>query len=96
MIQNENLETRKRRVEKAVELEVPDRVPFVPTLGNVYCLEYGVSVRSAMCDNANLIPALDALLKEIDRSSLQETPPHCVKIWMKGFFRVTAPTAGTQ
>ena len=66
MIQNENLETRKRRVEKAVELEVPDRVPFVPTLGNVYCLEYGVSVRSAMCDNANLIPALDALLKEID------------------------------
>ena len=66
MIGNKNLETRNERVRKAVRLETPDRVPFVPTLGNVYCLQYGVTIKSAMQDNANLIPALDALLRECD------------------------------
>lgn len=66
MIENENLETRNKRVRRAIGLEIPDRVPFVPTLGNVYCLEYGVTIKSAMQDNANLIPALDSLLRECD------------------------------
>lgn len=59
-------EKRSSRVKSAVRLEQPDRVPFVPVLGNVYCLEYGVTIREAMLDNRKLIPAVDALLAECD------------------------------
>ena len=32
------------RVEQAVALQEPDRVPFIPTWNNFYQLEYGVSI----------------------------------------------------
>ena len=34
------------RVEQAVALQEPDRVPFIPTWNNFYQLEYGVSLAS--------------------------------------------------
>ncbi|MCI8993565.1 MAG: hypothetical protein HFG80_12750 [Eubacterium sp.] len=54
---------RTERVKKAIALETPDRVPFVPTLGNVIALEYGVSIKDAMTDARTLIPALDKMLE---------------------------------
>lgn len=59
-----DLKNRSSRVQSAVRLERPDRVPFVPVFGNVFSLEYGVTVKEAMLDNRSLIPAVDALLKE--------------------------------
>lgn len=55
---------RSNRVKTTIELKQPDRVPFVPVFGNVYCLEYGVSIKDAMLDNRNLLPAVDMLLAE--------------------------------
>ena len=54
---------RMERVQKAIALETPDRVPFVPTLGNVAALEYGATIKDVMMDERNLIPAMDKLLE---------------------------------
>lgn len=61
----EGLKERSERVHKAIALKEPDRVPFVPTLGNVVALEYGVSIQDAMTDQKNIIPALDRLLEDM-------------------------------
>jgi hypothetical protein len=57
---------RNSRVQKAVALEKPDRVPFMPSLGNVYCLEYGISIYEVMKDIKAVIPAMDKLCEEIN------------------------------
>lgn len=61
----EGLKERSERVHKAIALKESDRVPFVPTLGNVAALEYGVSIQDAMTDQKNIIPALDRLLEDM-------------------------------
>lgn len=58
-------EARAGRVRTAIALGTPDRVPFVPTMGNLAALEYGVSVKDAMTDQTRLIPALDRLLEDM-------------------------------
>ena len=56
---------RAKRVHDAIALKEPDRVPFVPTLGNVIALEYGVSIKDAMVDQRNAIPAVDRMLEDM-------------------------------
>lgn len=56
---------RMKRVQDAIALKEPDRVPFVPTTGNLVALEYGVSIRDGMLDQRNLIPALDRMLEDM-------------------------------
>ena len=58
------------RVQTAVKVMTPDRVPFVPSLGNVYCLEYGVTIKEAMTDIRSVIPAMDQICREIDPDAL--------------------------
>ncbi|HIZ07131.1 MAG TPA: hypothetical protein IAA08_04255 [Candidatus Eubacterium avistercoris] len=58
------------RVQTAVKGMTPDRVPFVPSLGNVYCLEYGVTIKEAMTDIRSVIPAMDQICREIDPDAL--------------------------
>ena len=58
------------RVQTAVKCMTPDRVPFVPSLGNVYCLEYGVTIKEAMTDIRSVIPAMDQICREIDPDAL--------------------------
>lgn len=65
MDNQELFKVRKKRVNDAIALMEPDRVPFVPTFGNVVALEYGVSIQAAMEDNRNLIPGVDKMLKDI-------------------------------
>ena len=55
---------RAQRVQTAVALGVPDRVPFIPTFNNYYCLEYGVSIQEAM---TRPLALRDALLQVLDR-----------------------------
>lgn len=61
---------RDMRVQTAVNCQTPDRVPFVPSLGNVYCLEYGVTIKEAMTDIRKVIPAMDEVCREIDPDAL--------------------------
>lgn len=56
---------RSKRVMAAIHLKEPDRVPFVPTLGNVIALEYGVSIQDAMLDQKKVIPALGRMLGDM-------------------------------
>ena len=57
---------RRQRTQTAVALGTPDRVPFIPTIGNMYCLEDGVTIKDAMKDVRSVIPAMDTLCREID------------------------------
>ncbi len=50
------------RVDQAVALQEPDRVPFIPTWNNFYQLEYGVSFGESMRDPFTLNAALDHVL----------------------------------
>ena len=52
------------RVQTAVALQEPDRVPFIPTWNNFYQLEYGVTIEDSMRDPFTLN---DALNKVLDR-----------------------------
>ena len=53
---------RDMRIQKAVSLQEPDRVPFIPTWNNFYQLEYGVSFGESMRDPFTLNAALDHVL----------------------------------
>lgn len=53
---------RDMRVQQAVALQEPDRVPFIPTWNNFYQLEYGVSFGESMRDPFSLNAALDHVL----------------------------------
>lgn len=50
------------RVQTAVALREPDRVPFIPSLNNFYQVEYGVSFGESMRDPLTLNAALDHVL----------------------------------
>ena len=62
---NDVLIERATRVKTAIALGTPDRVPFVPTMGNLVALEYGASIKDAMTDQTTIIPALDRLLEDM-------------------------------
>lgn len=63
--QNSAFVERMKRVKTTIALGTPDRVPFVPTMGNLVALEYGASIKEAMIDQTSIIPALDSLLEDI-------------------------------
>lgn len=50
------------RVQQAVALQEPDRVPFIPTWNNFYQLQYGVSFGESMRDPFALNAALDHVM----------------------------------
>ncbi len=50
------------RVQQAVALTEPDRVPFIPTWNNYYQLEYGVSFGESMRDPLTTMAGLDHVL----------------------------------
>lgn len=58
-------EARASRVKTAISLGTPDRVPFVPTMGNLVALEYGVTIKDAMLDQTKVISAIDQLLEDM-------------------------------
>ena len=73
MDQNNIFVERMNRVKTTVALGTPDRVPFVPTMGNLVALEYGVSIKEAMTDQTTIIPALDRLLEDMKPTSFPRT-----------------------
>ena len=57
---------RNQRVQKAVACEVPDRVPFIPTMGNFYATGYGITIQDAMTDISVITDAVDRFLQQYD------------------------------
>ncbi len=57
---------RANRFNTAVALQEPDRVPFVPTLQNIYGLGYDVSIEEIMLNPLASIPAMEKLCADID------------------------------
>lgn len=53
---------REARVQTAVSLQEPDRVPFIPTVNNFLSLEYGVSIEQSMTDPLSMVGPLDKFL----------------------------------
>ena len=53
---------RNMRVQTAVSLQEPDRVPFVPTFNNFFQLEYGVSIQESMIHPLSMLDAVDKVL----------------------------------
>ena len=54
------------RLEKAIALEEPDRVPFVPKTSGFYMYGYGVSHYDAMKDARNMEPGIRGFLRDYD------------------------------
>lgn len=54
------------RVHTAIRLEKPDRVPFVPMVGNFYAMGYGVSVYDAMKSRLNLLEPMERYCRQYD------------------------------
>lgn len=59
------LAERTKRVKDAISLKEPDRVPFVPTTGNVIALEYGATLKEVMLDQRKAISAADRMLQDM-------------------------------
>lgn len=57
------------RFKAAVALQEADRVPFIPTMGNISVLEYGpdlgITMKDCMNDQTNAIPLIDLMLKDM-------------------------------
>lgn len=64
-MENPDFAARMTRVQKAIHLEEPDRVPLVPTLGNICSNAYGVPLQDAMMDQRKIIPALEQMLEDL-------------------------------
>ena len=54
------------RLESAINLKEPDRVPFAPKIALYYCYNYGVSVYDVMKDFRNAEPAIRSFIKDFD------------------------------
>ena len=62
------------RVQTAVSLHEPDRIPFVPSINNFLSLEYGVSIQDSMTDPLSMIGPLDRFLDRYE-PDLVNLPP---------------------
>lgn len=54
------------RLDAAIALREPDRVPFAPKVSLFYCMNYGVNVYDVMKDTRNAVPAITAYAEEFD------------------------------
>ena len=57
---------RDQRVNDAIELKEPDRVPFVPKTSGFYLEDAGISFYDAMMDARNMIPGFQKYMREFE------------------------------
>lgn len=55
---------RDQRIQTAVGLGEPDKVPFVPSVGTMYSMEYGITMKDAMTDIRSVIPGMVQFCKD--------------------------------
>ncbi|MBQ9979925.1 MAG: hypothetical protein IJP23_02555 [Oscillospiraceae bacterium] len=63
-----------QRMETAINLGVPDRVPFAPKVSLYPCFTYGPSVYDVMKDYRNAAPAIRSYIRDLD-PDLAWSPP---------------------
>ena len=60
---------RMARFQAALALQEPDRVPFIPTMGNISVIEYGadfgITIKDVMEEQTKAIPLIDRLLEDM-------------------------------
>jgi hypothetical protein len=64
MNMNTELNARRKRIRDAVELRTPDKVPFMPLVGNFYALGYNITIKDAMTDPLCVLPSVDEFASE--------------------------------
>jgi len=57
---------RDRRVNQAIALQEPDRVPFVPKTSGFYLIDAGISFYDAMKDARNMIPGFRKYMRDFE------------------------------
>lgn len=57
---------RDRRLDMAIALQEPDRVPFVPKTSGFYLMDAGISFYDAMQDARNMIPGFQKYMEEFE------------------------------
>ena len=62
---------REARVMAAVHLETPDRVPFMPHLGNVCAMGYGISMYDAMRGDLRPVETLRSFCRDVEPDWLE-------------------------
>lgn len=65
-MQTDKLAEKKKRLDTAISLNEPDRVPLAPKGGMFYGTAYGVSYYDVMMDNRNAIPGMLSYMEEYD------------------------------
>jgi uroporphyrinogen-III decarboxylase len=55
-----------KRVETAISLREPDRVPFAPMINAFYMMGYGISTYDVMMDFRNMIPGVQGYMRDYD------------------------------
>ena len=55
---------RQKRMDDAIAVREPDRVPIAPKMGMYYGMQYNVSFYDVMMDIRNILPAVDAFLND--------------------------------
>jgi len=55
---------REKRINDAISMKEPDRVPIAPKMGMYYGQVYNVSFYDVMMDTRNIIPAVESFLKD--------------------------------
>ena len=59
-----NYAEREKRINDAIAMREPDRVPIAPKMGMYYGQAYNVSFYDVMMDTRNIIPAVDSFLND--------------------------------
>ena len=57
---------RDKRLDQAIALEEPDRVPFVPKTSGFYLMDAGISFYDAMKDARNMIPGFQKYMRDFE------------------------------
>ena len=70
---------RSMRNQTALSLHEPDRVPFMPSMNNFYCLHYGVTVKEMMTNPQSLLGPLAQYLKDYDPDWVWNPIPFPIK-----------------
>lgn len=68
---NEKYNERMTRVMKAVHLEEPDRVPFIPMVGMVYTYGYGIKLLDAMNGDRRTLESYRNFIRDIEPDRLE-------------------------
>jgi uroporphyrinogen-III decarboxylase len=97
MTREEKLAAKTKRIETAISLQEPDCVPFAPMTNGFPMLGYGINTYDAMMDFRNIIPGIQAYIRDYDPDGVFVAGLHGIKTLEAlgtGFIKWPGPTCG--